>query len=126
MAPRGTPPGSCDPASRGDAYNVTEMAVANGLVDIIARYGWDGVSTRETGCDGPFVNGTGAGNKWAIQVTNNDTVSWFVNTVGKRGQPRHLELLPGVVNQYTATQAANNGYQTISDLDTLSITQTPQ
>jgi hypothetical protein len=119
------PAGTCDPASRGDAFNMQQMAVANGMVDITVRYGWDGVSVRPD-CDGPLVDGTGpVGNRWALKVTNNDTVSWYVHTVGRRGQPRHLELLPGVTRTYTAAQGTAAGYASITDLESLNITTSP-
>lgn len=121
--------GTCDPASRGQAFNVQELSVANGGVTLTVRYGWDGVSVKdsEEGCDGPLVNGTGpAANRWAIRAVNNTTdTTYYAHTLGKRGQPRTITLLPGQTSTYTAQQAANNGYETISDLYDLSLTTTP-
>lgn len=121
------PIGTCDPATRGDAFNVQELSVANGDVTLTVRYGWDGVSTRETGCDGPLVNGTGpASNRWAIQAVNNTAgTTYYAHTVGKRGQPRVVTLDPGVTAKYTAQQAANNGFETISDLENLTLSTSP-
>lgn len=119
------PAGTCDPATRGDPYNSQTLSMGNGQVTIDVRYGWDGVSTRETGCEGPLVNGTGSGNVWAIRVTNNDTVSWWVHTIGKRGQPRDIEFTSGSVTTYTKTQAGNNGYDSIADFAELTLTTSP-
>jgi hypothetical protein len=118
------PTGTCDPASRGNTFNTTIMAVANGKVEIIIRWGWDGVSVLPD-CEGPLVNGTGGGNVWAVQVTNNDTASWWVHTVGKRGQPRNVEFTPGSVTKFTKTQASNNGYDSYSDFSSLVLDQDP-
>lgn len=167
------PVGTCDPATRGDPYNVTQLAVADGTVMVTIRYGWDGTSTRtgqqytvqavdtldsiatqfgvtvadltdwndlpdttvtagqvlavsRPGCDGPLVNGTGqASNRWAVSYTNAGQTTWYMHTVGKRGQPRVLTLAPGVSGTLTAQQAANAGYATISDCYDLSLTTTP-
>src|SRR6478752_9209701 len=111
------PIGTCDPATRGDPYNSQTLSMGNGQVTIDIRYGWDGVSTKDTGngCDGPLVNGTGAGNVWAVRVTNNDTISWYVHTIGRRGQPHNIQFAPGSVTTYTKNTVSNNGYDSISD-----------
>lgn len=113
------PIGTCDPATRGEPYNVTTLEYGGGMVTIDVRWDWDGVSTRETGCDGPIRR---------VRTTNNDTVSWYVHTIGKRGQPRDIELPAGQVRIWNATQLGNAGYETISDLEnlTLSTSQTRQ
>jgi hypothetical protein len=120
------PAGTCDPATRGEPYNVQQMSKGNGKVTITVRYGWDGVSVKETGCDGPLINGTGVvANRWAVQVVNNDTVPWWVHTIGKRGQPRNYQFDAGSTTKFTANQAGNNGYDTISDFDSLTLTTSP-
>ena len=120
------PIGTCDPASRGDAYNVTQLAVGNGDVMVTVRYGWDGVSTRETGCDGPLVNGTGpASNRWAVSYLNAGQTTYYMHTIGRNGQARTLTLNPGASGTFTAQQAAANGYVNISDIDNLSLTTEP-
>lgn len=52
------PIGTCDPASRGDAYNQLAMEVpapdSSGSVLVDCHYGWDGVSVRPT-CNGPVL-----------------------------------------------------------------------
>lgn len=116
--------GTCDPASRGDSYNSQTLSMGNGQVTIDIRYGWDGVSVLPD-CEGPLVNGSGSGNVWAIRVTNNDSVSWWVHTIGKRGQPRNIQFTPGSVTTYTKNQAASNGYDTISDFAELTLTTSP-
>jgi hypothetical protein len=118
------PSGTCDPATRGDPYNVQTLSMGNGQVTIDIRYGWDGVSVRPD-CDGPLVNGTGTGNVWAIRVTNNDSISWWVHTIGKRGQPHNIQFTPGSVTTFTKTQASNNGYDSISDFSDLTLTTLP-
>lgn len=39
------PAGTCDPATRGEAFNVLQLSVANGDVTVTVRYGWDGPRT---------------------------------------------------------------------------------
>ena len=119
------PIGTCDPASRGDAYNSGELAIDNGNVTIEYRYGWDGTSTRETGCVGPFVQGTGAGNRWALRAVNNSQITYWAHFTGKRGTPRTIQMDPGFNQTYTVTQLNNNGFLDNTDLDELSITTTP-
>ena len=119
------PSGTCDPASRDAPYNLEVLSVGNGQVTVEVRYGWDGVSTFATGCDGPLVNGTGTGNVWAIRVTNNDSISWWVHTIGRRGQAHNIQFTPGSVTTYTKNQASNNGYDSISDFDELTLTTSP-
>ena len=119
------PTGTCDPATRGQAFNVLQLAIGNGDVFVTIRYGWDGVSTRDTGCDGPLVNGTGSGNVWAVSYTNAGQTTYYMHTVGKNGQARTLTLNPGASGTLTKTQAASAGYVNRSDCDDLSLTTEP-
>lgn len=119
------PLGTCDPGTRGDAYNTQEMSIANGDVTLTVRYGWDGVSTRETGCDGPLVDGTGAGNRWAIRAVNLSQTTYYAHTVGKRGQPRVYTLAAGATQTVKAAAAASVGYATISDIYDLTLSTSP-
>jgi hypothetical protein len=102
------------------------LSKGDGAVTVDVRYGWDGVSTKETGCDGPLVQGTGgAANRWAIRVVNNDTATWYLHTVGKRGQPRNLPFAAGSTSTYTVAQAASAGYETASDIADITLTTSP-
>jgi hypothetical protein len=99
--------------------------MGNGLVTVTIRYGWDGVSTKssEGGCDGPLVQGTGVvANRWAVQVVNNDSQTWYLHTVGRRGQPRDIPFTAGTTTRYTANQAANAGFENYSDVAELTLT----
>jgi hypothetical protein len=119
------PIGTCDPASRGDAFNVLQLAVGNGDVMVTIRYGWDGVSVRPD-CDGPLVNGTGpASNKWAVSYANLGPTTYYMHIEGRNGTPRTLTLNPGQSGTLTATQCANNGYGTAADFDGLTLTTAP-
>ncbi|HEX6681559.1 MAG TPA: hypothetical protein VF062_02135 [Candidatus Limnocylindrales bacterium] len=116
------PAGTCDPSSRGAPYNVLQLAVGDeGDVFVTIRYGWDNVSTRETGCDGPLVNGTGSGNVWAVSYTNAGQTTYYMNTVGRNGRPRTLTLNPGASGTLTRAQANAAGYMTRADCDNLEL-----
>ena len=121
------PVGTCDPASRGELFNVFEQAQGgSGEVLLTVRYGWDGVSNREGGCDGPLVNGSGpASNRWAVRAQNTGSVTYYAHTVTKSGQPRTYTLVAGATETVTAAQAANNGYGLRSDFDELVLTTEP-
>jgi hypothetical protein len=120
------PVGTCDPATRGEPYNVLQIAKANGDVQLTIRYGWDGVSTRATGCDGPLVNGTGpASNRWAVKAENLAGVTYYAHTTRKNGQPVTYTLEAGQVADVSAQQAAANGYTLASDFGGLDLTTDP-
>jgi hypothetical protein len=120
------PIGTCDPATRGDAFNVLQLSVGNGDVTVTIRYGWDGTSTRATGCDGPLVNGTGpASNRWAVAYENLGATTYYMHTTGRNGQARTFTVGPGASGTLTAQQAANNGYTNRSDCDDLTLTTVP-
>lgn len=120
------PAGTCDPATRGDLFNVLQMAVGNGDVMVTIRYGWDGTSTRDTGCDGPLVNGTGpASNRWAVAYQNLGGTTYYLHTTGRNGQPHTFTLGPGASGTLTAQQAASQGFATRLDCDDLTLTTTP-
>lgn len=195
------PIGTCDPASRGEAFNVFEQAQGDaGEVLLTVRYGWDGPrsvsvstvsgsqsitapagsfgpgdlgraisgagipagstlsavvsdtaatlsaaatatgtitatiagSTKETGCDGPLVNGTGpASNRWAVRAQNTGPTTYYAHTRKRSGQVKTYTLSPAVspteptIATVTAQQAANNGYSLRSDFDELVLTTDP-
>lgn len=123
--------GTCDPASRGELFNLLTLSMGNGNVTADIRYGWDGISTKESvdGCNGPLYqppNQPGnQADRWAIKVINNDTISWWVRTIGKRGQPRNVEFLPGTTVTFTVNQASNAGYLSIQDFSELTLSTSP-
>ena len=119
------PAGTCDPSTRGDAFNVMQLAVGNGDVMVTIRYGWDGVSTKATGCDGPLVNGTGSGNVWAVAYQNLGGTRYYLHTIGRNGTPHTFTLNPGASGTLTKSQAASQGFVNISDCDDLNLTTTP-
>lgn len=100
------PIGTCDPASRGDAFNVMELAGGiNGNVVVTVRFSWDGVSTKTTepvGCDGPVkdirVRNTGAVPYWALLPAKKAGNPWVEipagtdTTVSSPGQLNNLGL----------------------------------
>ena len=121
------PAGTCDPATRGDPYNVLQLAVGNGDVFVTIRYGWDNVSQRTDpdGCDGPLVNGTGSGNGWAVSYVNAGQSTYYMHTVKKNGQPLTLTIPPGSNGTLTKQQAAAGGYVNASDCKSLALTTEP-
>lgn len=120
------PIGTCDPATRGDQFNVLQLAVGNGDVMVTIRYDWDGVSTKETGCDGPLVNGTGpVSNRWAVKYENTGLTTYYMHTIGRNGQQRTFTIGPGDTGTFTAQQAASRGYVNRSDCDDLTLTTAP-
>lgn len=121
------PAGTCDPATRGDPYNVMQMAVGNGDVMVTIRYDWDHVSTKDSpgGCDGPLVNGSGSGNAWAIAYVNAGQTTYYMHTIGRNGQARTFTIDPGANGTITKNQAASQGYVNKSDCDDLTLTTSP-
>lgn len=123
------PEGTCDPATRGATFNVLEQAQGDaGEVLITVRYGWDGVSTRESegGCEGPLVNGTGpASNRWAVRAVNTGTVTYYAHTTRRNGQPRRFTLTAGQTVTATAQQASAQGYDSNLDFGSLYLTTDP-
>lgn len=105
------PIGTCDPATRGDAYNSFELVI-NGVA-IWGRYGWDGVSTRETGCDGPLIR------IWARNDAPTVKYAWFE---GRRGQPKSIQIPVGYDGSLSAAQLAQRGFESKQDIEGLTIT----
>ncbi|HEY9418111.1 MAG TPA: hypothetical protein VIQ30_25405 [Pseudonocardia sp.] len=107
------PEGTCDPATRGAAYN--EFVQMSGPVTIYGRYGWDGVSVKPD-CDGPvlLLRGTNA----------SATETWYVHFKGRRGTWRAVPLAPGETREVTANnQLRQLGLADASDLEGIYITQ---
>jgi hypothetical protein len=115
---------SCDPAAHGRTFNTTGLAIANGAVALEVRWTWDGTSIFPA-CDGPLVNGSGAGNAWAIRAINTSNVPYYAHTIRKNNQPATYTLNPGQTVDITAAQAAANGYTVISDFYDITLTTTP-
>lgn len=108
--------GTCDPATRGMAYN--EMQQVEGPVEVYVRYGWDGVSTRETGCDGPVL---------LLRGTNTSaTETWYGHFQGRKGTWVLVTLAPGQVVQVTSSGTLKQmALSNRSDLDGLYIDNSP-
>lgn len=105
--------GSCDPAP--DPYNVITMTKGNGTVTIDVRWTWDGVSVFPN-CAGPILR---------IRVTNTGDQTWYAHVERRRGGTRTIAIEPGAAQNYTGTQLANAGIETLADLDELTLTLTP-
>lgn len=77
------PTGTCDPASRGEAFNqiALEQPLPDGSGSILVdgRWGWDGVSVRPN-CDGPVASlrtrNTGTSPAWALLPNKKRTPAW--------------------------------------------------
>lgn len=96
------PTGTCDPATRGDAFNAVtlELPLPNqsGSVLVDIRFGWDGVSVRPD-CDGPVSR---------IRTRNNGTqTAWALLPGKKKGNP-WVRIDPGDDLIVTAQAQLNN------------------
>lgn len=102
------PIGTCDPASRGDAFNITETAEGGGDILITIRWGWDGVSTRETGCDGPIQD---------IRVRNVSTITYYAQLPNKRRGDKWVAIPPATDSTISGPgQLRNLGLENYSDI----------
>lgn len=112
------PEGTCDPASRGQAYNETSMAQGyNGEVQITFRFGWDGVSVRPD-CVGPVT--------YILGTNNSTTTTYYAHMKGRRNNPITISLAPGETKEETNRQRIRNlGLETNQDVEGLSITTDP-
>lgn len=109
------PTGTCDPASRGQTWNEAEQTFGT-AGSITYRYGWDGVSTKETGCVGPLNR---------VQVVNGNPETWYAHFQGKRGTWRRIVLDAGVSRSYTSGQLQSQGFIDNTDLEGLYLTTDP-
>lgn len=98
------PIGTCDPASRGDAFNIVE--IVEGQVSILCRYGWDGVSVMPT-CDGPVED---------IRVRNTGTVTMYATLPNKRRGGKFIEIPPGTDSTLSGAQLTSLGLTSYSDV----------
>jgi hypothetical protein len=109
------PIGTCDPATRGDEFNTMELAGGvNGSVVVTVRFGWDGVSIKATGCDGPVkdirTRNTGATTHWALLPAKKNGSPW-------------VEIPPGTdVTISSPGQLTNLGLRNYSDVAEVRIT----
>lgn len=108
------PAGTCDPASRGDTWNVLSLDYLGVILTV--EYGWDGVSTRATGCVGPINT---------VRVQNTAGASRWWHTVGKRGQPHTYEIPANTNQTFTKNQARQRGFDDNTDFEGLTITAEP-
>ena len=107
------PIGTCDPASRGAAYNEFDLEINH--VRVWGRFGWDGVSVRPD-CDGPLIR------IWARNDAGVTKYAWFQ---GRKGQPKSLEMVPGFNDSWGAAVLANRGFASYQDIEGLIITDSP-
>ena len=113
------PVGTCDPASRGEAFNVMalEKPAPNGSGAVLTevRYGWDGVSVKP-GCDGPVSR---------IRTRNTSSlVAWASLPLKKRGET-WIQIDPGTdVTVTNANQIRNLGLENYSDVAGVAVTFT--
>lgn len=110
------PIGTCDPATRGEAYNevALEYPLPNRSGSVLAeiRYEWDGVSVRPD-CDGPIIylrtRNTGTQTAWALMPM-------------KRKPPKWVQIDPGTDITITSTgQFKQLGLDNISDVGAINI-----
>jgi hypothetical protein len=110
------PSGTCDPASRGDAYNqVAEEVPApdgSGSVLIDCRFGWDGTSVMPN-CDGPTQS---------IRTRNNSGQTAWASLPNKKKAPPYVQIDPGTDVTVTAQGQLNNlGLTKYSDVAAVQI-----
>lgn len=109
------PDGTCDPATRGEAFNTVALAIDNGNVIITTRFGWDGVSVRPD-CDGPVQD---------IRVQNLSTLTYYANLPNKKRGNRYLEILPGTDRTYSGNQLRQAGLENFSDVQGVGLSTDP-
>lgn len=109
------PAGTCDPATRGATFNEFEVAWFEGAVVMKGRFGWDGVSVKPN-CDGPLIRLQG------INTTQQTYYAWFLS---KSGTPRSITMGPGFNQIVTQPTLGNQGFNSYSDCDGITVTETP-
>jgi len=105
------PIGTCDPASRGDAYNSvtleTPLPNFSGSVLIDCRYGWDGVSVRPD-CNGPVSY---------LRTRNTGNVPAWALLPNKKKAPLWVKVDPGTDVVITAAGTLKNlGLEAYADV----------
>lgn len=115
------PTGTCDPATRGDAFNSGELAIEQseafprGAVLLSYRYGWDGVSVMPD-CVGPLLR---------VRVENFTAATYYGHFKGRRGTWRRVTLNPNEARNIGQQALTNAGFTDNTDLEALYITQDP-
>lgn len=102
--------GGCDPAERGDAHNVTTLQSGVAFIEVL--WDWDGVSTPPL-CDGPLVSAHGV---------NAGAASRWAHFQGRSGNPKVLELTPGLDVTLTPAQLHPRGFDLHSDMVGVTLT----
>jgi hypothetical protein len=96
------PIGTCDPATRGDAFNsvTLEKPLPNGSGSVLAdvHYGWDGISVRPD-CDGPVL---------FLRTRNTGTQTAWAPLPNKKKPPLWVQIDPGTDVTITAQGQLNN------------------
>lgn len=103
--------GTCDPASRGDAFNAVtiEKPLPNGSGSVLVdcHFGWNGTSLRPN-CDGPVS---------FLRTRNNGTQTAWANLPGKKKPPLWVPIDPGTDVTITSPgQLSNLGLTNYSDV----------
>lgn len=110
------PVGTCDPASRGDAYNEVDLEYplpdSTGSVLAEIRYGWDGRSVKPD-CDGPIS---------LIHTRNTGQSPAWVLLPGKKKPPLWVQIDPGTdVTTNSPGTLKNLGLVNYSDLGDITV-----
>lgn len=123
------PSGTCDPASRGDAYNqVAEEVPApdgSGSVLIDCRFGWDGVSVMPN-CDGPTqsirTRNTSSQTAWASLPNKKSGSAWIQIDPGTDATTSSSGTLDNLTGKNTRNATlASAGLTNYSDVAAVSI-----
>lgn len=97
------PIGTCDPATRGQAFNAVtiERPAPNLSGSVLAdvHYTWDGISVRETGCNGPIT---------FIRVRNTSTMTAWADLPNKKQGNKWIQIDPGTDVTTTSQGQLNN------------------
>src|SRR5580765_5514442 len=96
------PIGTCDPATRGEAFNedTVEQPNPNGSGSVLAniRWDWDGVSQKPT-CNGPVIS---------IRTRNTSNSPGWVNLPKKKKGNPWVQVDPGTDVTISAQGQLNN------------------
>lgn len=112
------PAGTCDPASRGEEYTEFEQAQGGaGEVTVYGRYGWDGVSTKATGCVGELL---------MLRLTNNAAETYWVHFMGPEGStPKTIQMDPGTLDVLEGAELEAHGLYLNTDVGGMYINTSP-